>query len=92
MFELEGHAILLERVEEFMKAIETTARVTPKGELMARVPRDILPGRHSVILILTGIESEAQRRHRGSFPVDHVGRWPIGLSLRREDLYGDNGR
>lgn len=26
------------------------------------------------------------------FPVDHVGGWPEGLSLRREDMYGDDGR
>jgi hypothetical protein len=26
------------------------------------------------------------------FPVDHVGGWPDGLSLRREDMYGDDGR
>jgi hypothetical protein len=26
------------------------------------------------------------------FPVISVGQWPEGLSLRREDLYGDDGR
>lgn len=26
------------------------------------------------------------------FPVDHLGAWPAGLTLRREDLYGDDGR
>jgi len=26
------------------------------------------------------------------FPVDHVGHWPEDLSLRREDMYGDDGR
>lgn len=26
------------------------------------------------------------------FPVDHVGVWPQTLMLRREDLYGDDGR
>lgn len=26
------------------------------------------------------------------FPVDHVSQWPEGLSLRREDMYGDDGR
>lgn len=26
------------------------------------------------------------------FPVDQVGPWPKDLSLRREDLYGDDGR
>lgn len=26
------------------------------------------------------------------FPVDDLGPWPDGLSLRREDIYGDDGR
>ena len=26
------------------------------------------------------------------FPVDDLGIWPEGLSLSREDMYGDNGR
>lgn len=26
------------------------------------------------------------------FPVIHVGQWPEDLSLRREDMYGDDGR
>ena len=26
------------------------------------------------------------------FPVDDLGPWPEGLSLRREDMYGDDGR
>ncbi len=26
------------------------------------------------------------------FPVDHLGKWPEGLSLRREDMYDDDGR
>ena len=26
------------------------------------------------------------------FPVDDLGPWPEGLSLRREDMYGNDGR
>jgi hypothetical protein len=26
------------------------------------------------------------------FPVDDLGAWPEGLSLHREDMYGDDGR
>lgn len=26
------------------------------------------------------------------FPVDDLGPWPDGLSLRRSDIYGDDGR
>jgi len=27
-----------------------------------------------------------------NFPVDDLGQWPEGLSLNREDMYGDDGR
>lgn len=27
-----------------------------------------------------------------NFPVISVGKWPNGLSLHREDMYGDDGR
>ena len=42
------------------------------------------------------LRSRAQTRHTtqcvSDFPVISVGRWPENLSLRREDLYGDDGR
>jgi len=34
----------------------------------------------------------AARTAPPDFPVISVGRWPEGLSLRREDMYGDDGR
>ena len=27
-----------------------------------------------------------------NFPVDNLGPWPEGLNLRRENMYGDDGR
>lgn len=36
--------------------------------------------------------ASASRRVPLDFPVDHVSQWPEGLSLRREDMYGDDGR
>jgi len=39
--------------------------------------------------------SQAQRdrpRQPFDFPVISVGQWPEDLSLRREDMYGDDGR
>lgn len=39
--------------------------------------------------------NQAQRgrsRQPFDFPVISVGQWPEGLSLRREDMYGDDGR
>jgi len=75
-----------------MKAIETTARVKSNGELLARVPQDVLPGTHTVILVLTDLESDSRKKRSFVFPVDHVGKWPSRLSLRRKDIYADNGR
>ncbi|HET6522710.1 MAG TPA: hypothetical protein VFG47_23225 [Geminicoccaceae bacterium] len=34
----------------------------------------------------------AGHRSRNPFPVFHVGPWPDDLPLRREELYGDDGR
>ena len=33
-----------------------------------------------------------KQRKPFDFPVDHIGQWPEDLSLRREDMYGDDGR
>jgi Protein of unknown function (DUF2281) len=35
---------------------------------------------------------EAKAKKPLDFPVDDLGQWPEGLSLRREDMYGDDGR
>lgn len=32
------------------------------------------------------------RKQPLNFPVDDLGTWPEGLSLSREDMYGDDGR
>jgi hypothetical protein len=75
-----------------MKTIETTATVSPEGTLTVRVPPDIPPGEHRVVLV---IEKEPVREEKAppfNFPVHDLGPWPEGLSLRREDMYGDWGR
>jgi mRNA-degrading endonuclease RelE of RelBE toxin-antitoxin system len=37
-------------------------------------------------------EEISDKREPLDFPVDNPGPWPEKLSLRREDMYGDNGR
>jgi hypothetical protein len=37
-------------------------------------------------------KSSAAGRETLDFPVDDLGAWPNGLSLRRMDVYGDDGR
>ena len=37
-------------------------------------------------------KTEATTKESLDFPVISVGKWPDNLSLRREDMYGDDGR
>lgn len=37
-------------------------------------------------------EEVAKKKEVLDFPVISVGKWPDDLSLRREDMYGDDGR
>jgi len=68
----------------------------------------VCPGEHHVVLVLDaeeartdaqdtaeeGTELEEASETIGSFGirVRDFGPWPEGLSLRREDMYGDSGR
>jgi hypothetical protein len=77
-----------------MKTIETTASVTPDHKLMVEVqiPVDVSPGQHHVVLILDESPLPARQAVAFDFPVIDIGPWPESLSLRREDMYGDDGR
>jgi len=75
-----------------VRTIQATARVTPDGTLTARVPQDVTPGEHQVVIIVEDSAPLQATRPALGFPVDHIGAWPSDLSLRREDLYGDAGR
>lgn len=76
---------------QMTRTIETVGKVSRKGDLLVHLPSDIVPGQHHVVLIIDqpDMPSEGDALN---FPVDHVARWPANLSLRREDIYGDDGR
>jgi hypothetical protein len=78
--------------ERPMRTIETTATITAEGTLTVQVPPDIPPGPHHVVVWIDDQPSLPEARPRHDFPVIHVGAWPADLSLRREDMYGDEGR
>lgn len=76
-----------------MRTIEATASVSRDRKLMMPVPSDILPGEHRVVVVIDEQVSAPPRGERAIvLPVHDVGPWPTGLSLRREALYGDDGR
>jgi len=75
-----------------MKTIETQAMVSDDGTLTAKVPPDIKPGEHHTVILIDESQKTDTRRLPLQFPVDHYGAWPQNVSLRREDIYGDDGR
>jgi hypothetical protein len=75
-----------------MKTIETTGLVTTAAYLYTQVPTDLPPGYYRVVLVVDETLMPKQEHPPLILPVHDVGPWPEGLSLRREDMYGDEGR
>jgi hypothetical protein len=76
-----------------VKTIEAEVEVDARHEMTVRLPADVSLGRHAVVIVLDEtLPVGPQSGSLDDFPVDSVRRWPAGLSLRREDLYGDAGR
>ena len=74
-----------------MKTIETTAVIGNDRTLSLQLPPDITPGQHHVVVVIEEL-LPAKTTSLDDFPTIDLGPWPAGLSLRREDMYGDDGR
>ena len=74
-----------------MKTIQTRAVVGPEHTITLQLPDEIEPGAYQVTLVIDD-RPVAVKSDFSDFPVIDVGPWPEGLSLRREDMYGDDGR
>jgi hypothetical protein len=75
-----------------MKTIQTSILVDPEHTTTLRLPDDIPPGAYRVTLVIDDQPIGPKTTDFSDFPVIDVGPWPEGLSLRREDMYGDDGR
>jgi hypothetical protein len=65
-----------------MRTIETTGTVTTDGLLMVNVPRDITPGRHSVMVVIDeNTDTSEHLNDRG---------WPIGFFDQTEGALTDD--
>jgi len=74
-----------------MKTIETTAVIGEDRILQVQLPPDITPAPHQVAVVIDE-PAAATSKSLDDFPTIDVGPWPAGLSLRREEIYGDDGR
>lgn len=75
-----------------MIAIEIIATVTSDGKVTVQLPPTIPSGEHRLVLVIDETPLNQEKRPPFDFPLIHVSSWPANLSLRREDMYGDDGR
>ncbi len=72
-----------------MKTIETIAIVTDSGLLTVRVPPDIVPGEHKIVLVIDENPSVKKKHLPLKFSDYPVGLTSDNFTFRREDLYED---
>ncbi len=74
-----------------MTTIETTIEVDDEGKTTIRLPAELAPGRYRAVVLIESREADAAHA-RLVFSAHVVGPWPEGFTVRREDMYGDDGR
>ena len=72
-----------------MKTIETTIVVDESHQATVQLPADAAPGPHRGVIM---IEGPTTARAPLTFAAHDVGPWPEGFNIRREEIYGDDGR
>ena len=78
-----------------MKEVRTRIRVGFDHRISGVAPPDIPPGEHEVTITLVPSpprKPPTKRFRIEDLPKHDLGPWPEGLSLRREDMYDDDGR
>jgi hypothetical protein len=77
-----------------MTQIHTRIHVGPDHSITGVAPPDVPPGEHEVTITLVPSSTQEMPTKRFSlkdFP-SHDLPWDDSISLRREDMYGDDGR
>lgn len=75
-----------------MTTLETKATVTPDRKLTVEVPPEIQPGEHRVVLMIDDRLTAADKKPPLDFPSYPAGLADSSSTLRREDIYGPDGR
>jgi hypothetical protein len=76
-----------------MSVINTTVEVGPDRRIQLQAPADLPPGTYRVVVQIIEPPAPPGRVDiAANMPKWDPGPWPENLSLRREDMYGDDGR
>jgi hypothetical protein len=72
-----------------MTMIITRVHVAKDGTLTGRAPAQVPAGEHEAVI---SFESPVREFAINDLPDIDLGPWPNAIRLRREDIYGDDGR
>lgn len=79
-----------------MSDVRARIRVGPDHIISGVAPDDVPPGDHEALISLAAPakhrRAKAKPFRATALPTIDLGPWPERLSLRREDIYSDNGR
>jgi hypothetical protein len=77
-----------------MSQIHTRIRVGPDHRITGVAPPEVPAGEHEVTITLAPPPRQMPTKKFSveDLPKHDLGPWPEGLSLRREDIYDDDGR
>jgi hypothetical protein len=73
-----------------MNQIRSRIRVGPNHRISGTAPAEVPPGEYEATIILAA-PVVSKRFRLADLPI-HDTRWDGSVSLRREDMYGDDGR
>jgi hypothetical protein len=71
-----------------MPVVHAKIRVAQDGSITGKAPRELPPGEYQAPITLP---EPKRRRRRLDLPL-HDAPWDDSVSLRREDIYGPDGR
>ena len=74
-----------------MTVITTRIQVAEDGTISGRAPDGVRPGEHEIAFTTAPLKRPGKPFTMENFPIDD-GPWDDSISLRREDMYGDDGR
>lgn len=72
-----------------VKTFQATIVVDEQGRALIQLPAEVTPGPHQAVVV---IDEPPVRRAPLTFSAHDVGPWPEGFGVRREEIYGDDGR
>lgn len=75
-----------------MKTVECDVLVDDNHTAVVHLPDEVPPGRHTIRITLQEQDMVLREECPSVFPTISVDQWPQDLSLRREDIYADDGR